>query len=66
MVDIEVALVLMVQRITVTYRATTPTGKLRMNEGTNASRKTTNMWTTVYVALSGFGLSSVRTFRRIG
>ena len=29
------------------YLATIPTGKLRMNEGTDASSRTTNMWITV-------------------
>lgn len=46
------------------YLATIPTGKLRMNEGTDASSRTTNMWITVYVALSGFGLASVGTFKQ--
>lgn len=47
-----------------TYLATIPTGKLRMNEGTDASSRTTNICITVYVALSGFGLASVGTFTR--
>lgn len=47
------------------HLATMPTGKLRIREGTEASRRTTNMCIRVYVAFRGFGFSSVGTWRMV-
>lgn len=48
------------------HLATMPTGKLRMKEGTEASRRTTNMCIRVYVAFRGLGFSSVGTLSSLG